>query len=69
MRSHVKAIDGMLSLKFRLVIENKLLAYHINVSIKQLSRVYNIAFYIDCVKIECHTVGDTWWQPLLSYGK
>ncbi len=20
-------------------------------------------------KIECHAVGDTWWQPLLSYGK
>ncbi len=21
------------------------------------------------VKIEYHSVGDTWWQPLLSYGK
>ncbi len=21
------------------------------------------------IKIECHVVGETWWQPLLSYGK
>ncbi len=24
---------------------------------------------IAIIKIEYHAVGDTWWQPLLSYGK
>ncbi len=24
---------------------------------------------IQSLKIEYHTVGNTWWQPLLSYGK
>ncbi len=28
-----------------------------------------ILYAIDLLKIEYYAVGDTWWQPLLSYGK
>ncbi len=30
---------------------------------------YNVGLYMIYFKIEYHAVGDTWWQPLLSYGK
>ncbi len=35
----------------------------------QHSELHVQLYTLQTIKIEYQTVGDTWWQPLLSYGK